>query len=62
MAQERLNSLAIAATHMLDVVDTAAIAQEFVSLHDSRRKTYGSSHFSKIINLAKLLLYGNNVM
>jgi hypothetical protein len=44
MAQERLNSLAIAATHsdMLDVVDTAAVGQEFVSLHDSRRKTYGS--------------------
>ena len=43
MAQDRLNSLAIAAAHtdMLDVIDIQAVAQDFASLNDSRRKQYG---------------------
>lgn len=43
MAQDRLNSLAITAAHtdMLDVIDIQAVAQDFVSLNDSRRKQYG---------------------
>ena len=42
MAQDRLNSLAIAAAHtdMLDVIDIQAVAQDFASLNDSRRKQY----------------------
>jgi len=43
MAQDRLNSLAIAVAHtdMLDVVDLQAAAQDFACLNDSRRKQYG---------------------
>ena len=43
MAQDRLNSLAIPAAHtdMIDVIDIQAIAQDFASLNDSRRKQYG---------------------
>jgi len=43
MAQDRLNSLAIAVAHtdMLDVVDIQAVAQYFACLNDSCRKQYG---------------------
>jgi len=43
MAQDRLNSLAIAVAHtdMLDVVGIQAVAQDFACLNDSRRKQYG---------------------
>ena len=44
VTQEKLNSMIIAAAHrdLLDSINIEPVAREFVSLHDSRRKMYGS--------------------
>jgi len=43
MAQDRLNSLAVAVAHTdrLDVVDIQAVVQDFACLNYSRRKHFG---------------------
>jgi len=49
MAQDRLNSLAVAVAHMdmLDVVDIQAVVQDFACLNYSRRKHFGCFQSSR---------------